>query len=171
MAQYVDPILKLIKDILDKEGPEVLRGRYGYGDPGIVSKSQIGRGIAFLSFDTDYTVHDSAGGEIESNMPIALCVVVDMTRDFNQGADARSHSELVDLVAGRNPDMTLKRNSIIGALRANQDPNHDERLWIDAGERTTIEFDAVPRDKGIVTAEAIVRFTVKHSQFRPDLIP
>ena len=169
MAQYTDPILKLIKDILDKEGPALLRGRYGYGDPGVISKSQLTKPIAFLSFDTDYAIHDSAGGEIESNMPVSLCVVVDMTRDFNQGTDARSHSELVDLVAGRNADMTLKRNSIIGALRANQDPG--DRVWIDAGERTVIEFDAVPRDKGIVTAEAIVRFTVKHSQFRPDLLP
>lgn len=169
MARYIDPILKKVKDILDKDGPAVLRGRYGYGDPVVVNKSELSKPIAFISYDTDYEVHDSAGGEVETNAIVAICVVVDMTRDFNQGMDVRSHLELVDLVAGRNVDLTLKKTSIMGALRANEDPG--ERLWIDAGTQTTIEFDAVPRDKGLVTAEAIVRFTVKHSQFRPDLLP
>ncbi len=168
MAKYVDPILKKIKEILDKEGPTVLRGRYGYGDPVVVNKSQLAKPLAFLSYDTDYEVHDSAGGEIETNATVALCVVVDMTKDFNQGMDVRSHLELIELVAGRNDDMTLRDDSLLAALRANEDPG--DRLWIDAGTQTTIEFDAVPRDKGLVTAEAIIRFTVKHSQFRPDLL-
>lgn len=169
MAKYVDPILGKIKEILDRDGPEDLKGRYGFGDPVVINKSQLAQPLAFLTYDTDYEVHDSAGGEIETNAVVNLCVVVDMSRDFNQGTNARSHLELIDLVAGRKDDMTFKRNSILGALRANEDPG--ERLWIDAGTQTTIEFDAVPRDKGLVTAEAIVRFTVKHSQFRPDLIP
>ena len=168
MAKYVDPILKQIRDILEKDGPEILRGRYGYGDPVVINKSQLTRPMAFISFDNDYEVHDSAGGEIESNMAIVLCVVVDMTKDFNQGTDARSHLELVELVAARHDDMTLRKDSIIGALRANQDPG--DRVWIDAGEETTVEFDATPRDKGLFTAEAIVRFKVKYAQFRPDLL-
>lgn len=168
MVKYVDPILQKIKEILDKEGPVALRGRYGFGDPVIINKSQLAKPLAFLSYGDDYEVHDSAGGEIETNATVNVCVVVDMTKDFGQGMNARSHLELVELVAGRNKDMTLKRNSVLGALRANEDPG--ERLWIDAGTQTTIEFDATPRDKGLVTAEAVVRFTVKHSQFRPDLI-
>ena len=120
--------------------------------------------MAFISFDNDYEVHDSAGGEVESNMAIVLCVVVDMTKDFNQGTDARSHLELVELVAARHDDMTLRKGSIIGALRANQDPG--DRVWIDAGEETTVEFDATPRDKGLFTAEAIVRFKVKQTYYR-----
>ena len=54
MAKYVDPILKQIKDILEKDGPAILRGRYGYGDPVVINKSQLTRPMAFISFDNDY---------------------------------------------------------------------------------------------------------------------
>lgn len=168
MAKYVDPILKMIVAILDKDGPADLKGRYGYGDPVVVNKSQLTKPIAFVSFDTEYSVSDTASAEIGSDMPIVIDVVTDMTRDFGQGLNAKSHLELIRLVCGRNDDLTLMKDSIIGALRANQDPG--QRVWINAGERTTVEFEGTPRDKGLVTAEALVRFTVKHSQFVPDLV-
>lgn len=166
--KYQDSILMKIKEILEKDGPKELKGRYDFGEPIVVSKSQLKKPSAFIYYGDSYEIHDSAGGEIETNAEVQVCVVIDMSRQFTQDMNVRSHLELVDLVAGRKSDMVLKKNTIVEALRANEDPG--ERLWIDAGTLTQIEFDNIPRENGIVTAEAIVKFTVKHSQFRPDLV-
>ncbi len=170
MARYKDPILNRIKEILDRDGPKELKGKYGIGDPGVVNKSQLP--MCFISYEAQSLI-DSTSAEWQSTLPIIVNVVYDMSRDFGQGLNATSHSSLIELVCGRNDDFTIRDDSILGALRKNQDMTAEGdtyQLFIDVGTPTDIDFDYQNRNKGLVTAEAVVRFRVITSQLRTEFL-
>lgn len=166
MPIYKDPILVRIREVLEKDGPRELVGRYSFGDPGAVNKSDVEQPRCFISYDTQ-SVQDSATGMIQTVSNIIVNVVYDMTRDHGQGMDNYSHMSVVELVTGRTDDFALRTDSIVGALRKNQDMSDDDdmrQLYIDVGTPTEVEFDALPRNHGLVTAEGIVHFTVISNQ-------
>lgn len=167
-----DPILERIRKILDKDGPRELRGRYGLGDPGQVNKSQLAQPMAFISYENQ-DIMDATSGEIESTLPIMVDIVVDMTRDFGQGLNAVSHNTVVDLAAGRDKTFAIRDDSVVGALRKNADmstPDGTLQLFLDVRTPTRVEFDYQNRDKALVTAEAVVHFTVLTSQLRAEFM-
>lgn len=166
MKNNDDPVLKRIKSLLNEHGPKELRGRYGTGDPGIINKSQLAQPMAFVSYE-DQGFDMSASHELGSEMPIVIDVVHDMTKDFGQGLNATSHLAVVDLACGRNKDFSLRDDSIVGVLRNHQDMSQTEdnlQLFLDVGKKTTVEFDYQNRDKGLVTAEARIKFTLTTEQ-------
>lgn len=166
MAIYKDPILQRIKEVLQEDGPKELKDRYSFGDPGAVNKADVQQPRCFISYDVQ-NVQDSASGELQTTANIVVNVVYDMTRDHGQGMDNFSHMSVVNLTAGRDENFALREDSILGALRKNQDmtDNDDMRqLYIDVGTPTVVEFDALPRNHGLVTAEGVVRFTVIANQ-------
>lgn len=166
MAKQDDPILSRIIKLLNEHGPKELKGRYGIGDPGVINKSQLQKPMAFVSYETQEFSMSSAF-ELGNRLPIAIDVVVDMTKDFGQGLNAYSHSSVIEFAAGRNKDFSVREDSVVGALRSHQDmtENDDDlQLFLDVETPTRVEFDYQNRDKGLVTAEAVVHFTVGVNQ-------
>ena len=158
MAQndYKDPILEAIIKVLNDHGPALLKGRYGTGDPVTVSKSQLKRPMAFLTFE-GHTVSEPTNSHLQITGSLGINLVTDMTQDFGQGLDAKSHMSLVGLMIGMELDgdfYRLKPDSIVGALRSHQDLGHGLRLSL--GQADEIEYDAMSRGKGIVTTEAML---------------
>lgn len=169
MARYQDPVLAKIRDVLNAFGPQTLKNRYGFGDPLVVNQSELP--MAFISYDTQ-EIGDFTSAELQSAMHIVINVVYDLKRDFGQGlSNVESHMSIVDFLSGRNPDYSLKTDSIIGALRAHQDL--DTKLWIDVGTLSEVDYGVglEKRGPGIYTAEGVLRFTVINHQIRPDLAP
>lgn len=169
---YKDPILTRIKEVLDRDGPKELKGRYGFGDPGQVNKSQLAQPMAFISYE-DQSFMDNTSAELESTLPVVINVVVDMTKDFGQGLDAYSHMQVTNIACGRNANFSLREDSIVGALRKNQDLSKTEddlQLYLDPQTPTRVEFDYQNRDKGVVTAEALIHFTVTNDQLRAEFM-
>ncbi len=168
MAKYEDPVLVALRNMLNEHGPKDLKNRYGLGDPLVVNQSQLP--MAFISFDTQ-DIGDVTNAEIQSDMNVVINVVYDLKRDFGQGvSNVESHMSIVDFITGRNPDYSLKVDSILGALMAHQDL--DEKLWINIDSLSEVDYGVglEKRGPGIYTAEGIVRFTVKNHQLRPDLV-
>lgn len=158
MAQndYKDPILEAIIKVLNDHGPALLKGRYGTGDPVTVNKSQLKRPMVFLTFE-GHTVAEPTNSHLQITGSLGINLVTDMTQDFGQGLDAKSHMSLVGLMIGMELDgdfYRLKPDSIVGALRSHQDLGHGLRLSL--GQADEIEYDAMSRGKGIVTTEAML---------------
>lgn len=166
-GKYSDPILLKIIEVLERDGPEELIGRYGTSDPGVINKGELSKPMVFVTFEHQ-DVEDYAAGELQSTMPVLINVVCDMTRDFGQGLNASAHMKATGLAIGRDPvTFAISDNSIVGALRKNQQlaPN----LSIDIGAVTKVEPDAVNRSKGLVTSEMLIRTTITHEQLTPEL--
>lgn len=157
---YKDPILQAIIKVLDADGPAILRGRYGTGDPVVVNKSQLTKPMAFISFEGQ-TVAESTSGHLKLTGNIVINLVNDMTKDFGQGLDAKSHMALVGLIIGMEFDEEhgyyMRKDSIVWALRKNQDMGHG--LRINLGNMDDIDYDAMSRGKGIVTTEGVLNIT------------
>jgi hypothetical protein len=167
MAHYDDPILRKIIDVLEADGPAELKGRYNTSDPGVVNKSQLAKPMVFVTYDYQ-GVMDTAGGEIGTTLRVMINVVVDMTKDFYQGLNATAHMRATGLAIGRDSEtFDILSNSIMGALRKNQELASN--LWIDVGSITEVEPDSIPRGKGIITSEMLIRVNVRHEQLRPGL--
>jgi hypothetical protein len=168
MAKYEDPVLVAIRDMLNEHGPKELKNHYGLGDPLVVNQSELP--MAFISFDVQ-DIGDVTNAEIQSDMRIVINVVYDLKRDFGQGmSNVESHMSVVNFLTGRNPDFTLKTDSILGALMAHEDLA--EKLWINLDTVSEVDYGVglEKRGPGIYTAEGVVRFTVKNHQLRPDLV-
>lgn len=166
MAKRKDPILERVKEIMNEHGPTELKGRYGVGDPGIVNKSQLARPMAFISYQ-EQALDMSASHEMESTLPISIDIVYDMTKDFGQGMDAVSHQAVTELACGRDDDFSIREDTVAGVLMYNQDlskPTDVMQLYLDPETPIQVEFDYQTRDKGLVTAEAIVNFNLKTNQ-------
>lgn len=164
---YKDPVLNAIIKVLDEHGPKVLKGRYGTGDPVVVSKSQLKQPIAFISYDGQL-VGEPTNSHLRITGNIVINLVNDMTADFGQGLDAKSHMALVGLIIGMEFDgefYRLKPDSIVGALRSHQDMGHGLRLSL--GTSDEIDYDAMTRGKGIVTTEGVLNITATVDVLNP----
>ena len=155
--KYNDPILAAIIKVLDEHGPAELRGRYGTGDPAIVSKSQVAKPMAFITY-SGHRVGEPTNSGLRITGTLSINLVVDMTQDFGQGKDAKSHMTLVGLMIGMYEGddgmIKLRADSIVGALRSHQHLGNNLRLSL--GEDDEIDYDAMTRGKGIVTSEAVL---------------
>jgi hypothetical protein len=158
---YEDPILNNIIKVLDKDGPKDLVGRYGTGDPAIVNKAQLKKPMAFLSFD-NARVGDESSSHLKFTATLIINLVDDMTKDFGQGLQAKSHNTIVGLMAGMAFDEDngyyIRDDTVVGAIRKNQDMGHG--LRIDMGDTSNIDYDAMTRNKGLVTTEGVLEIHV-----------
>lgn len=170
---YRDPILVKLRDILNTDGPKVLKDRYYFGDPIVVNVSKLP--ACFISFDRQ-EVSNADNSHLESRMSIVFNVVYDHKRDINQALDnIESHMSVVDIIEGRydeknaNP-FAIRKDTLIGALRLHEDLGNN--LWIDVGTASGAEYGLGigKRGPGIYTAEGIVRIEVKHHQIKPEFM-
>ena len=159
---YEDPILAKVRDLLNKYGPDELKGRYYIGDTFIVNKSNLPLG--FISYER-HDVVDSSSHFIETTSNILITIAVDLTKDFTL-TNKRSGSQLnlVKMMCGRDKDYKLLEDTILGVLRRFQDENTGA-LLIDLGNPTQIEYRIGERGENVFTNEVTLRFTVKTKDF------
>jgi hypothetical protein len=167
---YKDPILQAIIKVLDEHGPAILKGRYGTGDPVVVNKSQLKKPMAFISFE-GHTIGEPTNSHLRITGNVVINLVNDMTQDFGQGLDAKSHMTLVGLILGIEFDgekYSLRRDSIVGALRSHQDMGHGLRLSL--GTSDNVDYDAMSRGKGIVTIEGVLNIIATVDVLNPQFV-
>lgn len=170
IVNYEDPIAEAIKAVLNEHGPAILKGRYGIGDPVVVNKSQLKKPMAFITFE-GHTVGEPTNSHLQITGRLVINLVNDMTQDFGQGLNAKSHMALVGTMIGMELDgdfYRLKPDSIVGALRSHQDLGHGLRLSL--GQTDEIEYDAMSRGKGIVTNEAVLNTTATVQVLNPKFV-
>lgn len=164
---YNDPILKKIIEILNLYGPKKLKNRWTTGDVLSIPKGAFPRG--FVAYSSE-NISDIAAGMLRDNAEIVLSVVVDATAEFNSPTTrADSHEQVIGAIAGKNADYSFKADSVVGCLRAHQDLDVPQNLFIEVGSETVIEYGLglEKRGPGVVTAEGVMRFRITHDQPKP----
>lgn len=165
---YKDPLLHAIADLMNKYGPEKLKGRWSVGDSLAIPKGLLPH--AFISYDSK-AYFDVAAGEIRENSNIVISVAVDMTRELKVPTDrSDAHEMVVDFLTGLDAEtLKLRSDCIVGVLRAHQDLDKPNNIYIEVGSETSVEYGIglEKRGPGIVTAEGILRFQVTHDQMKP----
>lgn len=161
---YTDPVLKILVDKLNEEGPVALQGRYRYGDPVLVPKSALP--LCFVTKEqTDIGVADTASDE--HFIRVALNVVYDASRDINRPDQVVGMNELYDIVEGREVNYKLKPRSLAGVVRKYQVLDGANQLYISVGSDTEIVYGTDVRGEGVFTTEGILRVLLRQHQQRP----
>jgi hypothetical protein len=167
-AEYRDPILKALIDKLEAEGPEELRGHYIYGDTLAPKKSDLP--VVSVSRDGTNIRSDGTMQDVHVS-PIVVAIIVDWTTDLDQTFDlARGNNRLYRLVESRNPDFTLKTDSLAYVLRDNQ--KLADNLFIsinDNGLQMDYGLGVEKRGSNIFSAEGILRFNIELTTKKPGL--
>ena len=164
---YNDPILKKIVEILNLYGPVKFKNRWTTGDALSIPKEALPRG--FVAYSSE-NISDIAAGTLRDNAEIVISVAVDATKEFSSPTTrADSHEQVVEAIAGKNSDYSFKSDSVVGCLRAHQDLDVEQNLYIEVGSETTIEYGLglEKRGPGVVTAEGVLRFRITHDQNKP----
>lgn len=166
---YRDPILTLIRDRFNAEGPKELKDRYFFGDTLLVNARELP--CVFMSIDVE-RLTNASNAEVESNIPIALNVVYDLRRDFQQSIEnVNAHMSVVNFLIGRNADYTIRKDSLAGVLWNH--PQLAAKLWVNLDQPMEADFGIgiEKRGPGIFTTEGVLKFTVKHHQLTPEFQP
>lgn len=166
--RYEDPILHELKSLLDRKGPKELRGRWSVGDSINVPVSSLPRG--FISYD-GMVVKDDTDFTVVIENRVIISVAVDMKKEVIKPVErAGSHEQIIEIMAGRDPE-TCKylEDSIAGCLIKNEDLDLRRGLHINVGnEEMEMDFGMgiEKRGPGVMTAEGVLKFTVRHEQNR-----
>ncbi len=152
---------------MDEHGPENLKGKWGVGDPIVVEVQALPK--AFISYD-NVMISDASSSDLRFNNNIVISVVVDMKREFSAPTKrVESHEQVIEMIAGRDDNMNIREDSIVGCLRKYQDLENG-KLWIEIGTETEIDYGLgiEKRGPGIMTAEGLIRFQVTLDQIKPE---
>ena len=166
MSLYRDPILTKLRDVLNESGPKELKNRYYFGDPIMVNVSELP--ACFISIDQQ-TIENITNAELETRVYVVLNVVYDHKRDLMQALDnIEGHMSIVNLIGGRNDDYSIRKDSILGCLRAHEDL--DAKLWIDVGSLSTADYGVgiEKRGPGIYTAEGVLKIQIVNHSVKPE---
>lgn len=165
---YKDPIVQLIIDMLNENGPSKLDGRYINGDVLMPNQSELP--MAYIAKDTT-KMGAASNMEDEHLHSLVLTVILDMKQDLDEAYDMVAGTpELYEMVEGRD-DTTyqLKADSLLYNLRKSQ--QLADKTWI--GVRDTVDVNygigIARRGPGIFSVEATVRFTVLQHLPRPGI--
>lgn len=163
--KYAEPVLAKLIDKLNATGPAKLKNKYFVGDPVLVATSYLP--MCFISKDTT-TVSIDTNIEDRHTMPIVLNIVYSGVADLNESFAQAGAQGIYELCEGRDSQYRLRPDTIAGVLRANQVLDSDNKLYIDIGENTSIDYVlSPPARRGIFSVEAIVRTTLINLQIRP----
>ena len=87
----------------------------------------------------------------EHGIGMSITVIADIRQDLsteqNIAEAAAGVTTLYDLIEGRNADMTLKDNSILGILRGNLLVDEERGLRTDLGATTIVDYGTTLRDR------------------------
>jgi len=168
LEEYYDPILEALIVMLEAEGPTELQGHYVYGDVLAPNRSELPvvsiakQGTVIQSDGTMQDVHVSS---------IVMAIIYDWTQDLDQSFDlVRGTTGLYKLIEERNPDFSIKANTLSYALRDNQ--KLADNLFIsirDEGLRIDYGLGWEKRGSNIFSVEGILRFNIEFTQPKPNL--
>lgn len=168
LEEYYDPILEALIVMLEAEGPTELQGHYVYGDVLAPNRSELPvvsiakQGTVIQSDGTMQDVHVSS---------IVMAIIYDWTQDLDQSFDlVRGTTGLYKLIEERNPDFSIKANTLSYALRDNQ--KLADNLFIsirDEGLRIDYGLGWEKRGSNIFSVEGILRFNIELTQAKPNL--
>jgi hypothetical protein len=168
LEEYYDPILEALIVMLEAEGPTELQGHYVYGDVLAPNRSELPvvsiakQGTVIQSDGTMQDVHVSS---------IVMAIIYDWTQDLDQSFDlVRGTTGLYKLIEERNPDFSIKANTLSYALRDNQ--KLADNLFIsirDEGLRIDYGLGWEKRGSNIFSVEGILRFNIELTQPKPNL--
>jgi hypothetical protein len=165
---YKDPLIQLVIDKLDADGPSKLQSRYINGDVLMPNQSELP--IAYVAKDT-VKMGAASNMEDEHIHSLVLTVILDMKQDLNEVYDMVAGTpELYEMVEARD-DVTyqLKADTLLYNLRKSQ--QLADKTWI--GVRDTVDVNygigIARRGPGIFSVEASIRFTVLQHLPRPGL--
>lgn len=168
LEEYYDPILEALIVMLEAEGPTELQGHYVYGDVLAPNRSELPvvsiakQGTVIQSDGTMQDVHVSS---------IVMAIIYDWTQDLDQSFDlVRGTTGLYKLIEERNPDFSIKANTLSYALRDNQ--KLADNLFIsirDEGLRIDYGLGWEKRGSNIFSVEGILRFNLELTQPKPNL--
>lgn len=167
MSEYVDPIIALVIEKLNSEGPAELQNRYYHGDVLLVPKQEL----PIISVAKDQTVIRAASNlEDEHYMPLVINILLDYTADLDQSSDlVAGVTRLYEMCEARNGDYSLKADSLAYILRKYQ--RLDDNVWIDIGPNEELNIDyglgINRRGPGIFSVEAVIHTAVKVHTERP----
>jgi len=174
LEEYRDPILKELIDMLEREGPEELKGHYVYGDVLAPNKSEL----PVVSIARDGTTIQSDGTMQDVHTTsIVMAIIYDWTTDLDQSFDlVRGSNGLYRLIEEREDDITsqeylaVKKGSLSYALRTNQ--KLADNLFIsirDGGLRIDYGLGWEKRGSNIFSVEGILRFNIELTQKKSNL--
>lgn len=168
LEEYRDPVLKKLIDMLEKDGPEELKGHYIYGDTLYPNQSDlpvVSVMRSATSVKSDGTMQDVHRSGIE------MAIIIDATEDYDKSFDlTRGTTRLYELIELRNDDYSASEGTIVHALRSNQ--KLDDNLFIsirDDGLNVTYASGWEKRGHNIFSVEAILKFEIELTQPKPNL--
>lgn len=163
---YTDPVLAKIRDLLEKDCPQQLRGKFWIGEPVSVAKSDLP--LCFINYKNQ-RVEDSASFEIETVAGVNITVCYDLTRDWNSlNKNSANHNALTRIMAGRDKNLNFLPDSIVGILMRNQDLG--ARMNLNLGAPLNMEYGYMERGEGIFTAELSLGLEVRVRELNDDLM-
>ncbi|WP_425905728.1 hypothetical protein [Nitrobacter sp. TKz-YC02] len=146
MATYTDPIIKKYIDLI-KTNTSALKAFY-QGEPIRLPVSNLP--CAIIS-KRETRVGPLTNAEDEHGIGMSITIVADVRKDLstedNIAKAVAGVSTLYDLIEGRNDDLTLKDQSILGILRSNIVVDAARNLRTDLGSMTRVDYGTTLRDR------------------------
>jgi hypothetical protein len=164
---YRDPVIELLKSVLNAHGPAALQNKYFTGDPLVVAKSRLP--AVFITRDVTRITNEDVVND-RHDMAIVLNVVQDLTADFNQAFDQLNSSvTLYRWIEGRNADYTLRSDSLLYILR-NYQETIANNMWINMAEAVEASYGVTvnKRGNGIYSVEAVIHVLITALQMSPN---
>lgn len=169
MSEYRHPLIDLIINDFNANGPADLKNKWYHGDVLIVPKNELPCGYVTI----DQTLVQPADNMTDEHI---LLMVVSVLYDYT--ADLKESQEIVKGVSGlyrlmEERDATtkyLKNNSLVGRIRLGQ--QIDTNVWLGLGSPVQVNYGMgfERRGPGIFSVEATLRFSLRAHLPRQDLI-
>jgi hypothetical protein len=143
---YIDPVIQAYIDLIKAHTGEIKA--FYQGEPlriansnlpcAIISKRETG--VGFLTNSED-----------EHGIGMSITIIADVRKDLstdeNIAQAVAGVSTLYDLIEGRESDLTLKDNSILGILRSHILVDEVHGLRTDLGSQTRVDYGTTLRDR------------------------
>lgn len=168
MSNYRDPVIAQYIALIKENCDGAIRHFYE-GEPVAVPTSNLPC-LVISKQETRVGVLNNA--EDQHGMAMTMTLIADIRKDLSTQEDrdkvAAGVSTLYELIEGRNKNLTLRDNSILGILRGNILVNETYGLRTDLGSITRVDYGQTLRDrsKEAWTIEAQVDFVAHFAQAR-----
>jgi hypothetical protein len=141
---YADPVISAYIELIRANTGEIKE--FYQGEPIRVPASNFP--CAIIS-KRQTRVAPASNAEDEHGIALSITIIADVRKDLSSDDSAVTAGIglLYDLVEGRNADLTLKENSLLGILRGNLLVDDAHGLRTDLGAQTVVDYGLTLRDR------------------------
>lgn len=163
MSQYQDPIITAYFELFKTGGLQVKE--MFQGEPFKIPASQL---PAIFIAKTSTTAQALNNAEDEHEASYRITLVTDVRQELSETKEVVAGvSKLMEIMEGRNADMTLTTNSLLHILRNNINVNASTKLRTDLRTSTTIDYsDSINRREQDWFIESHIDFVAHFIQVR-----